>query len=223
MGNCNDRLGRRPSYFQSPARRAAGKKPIFNVCLRVILPVLIWLTMMVMLVTFWLIWYTCNEVFWFDKKISHRGELDFPLVLQAEEKEYYYEVYNVVYKTSNASEYIAFRMSSEHLGEIEHREYDVYPPPITYWRGEYQILDLSQNDIVQDSYCLAEAEMPKLTQVKVYEFSAYKGYSIPVMSRGAGLMLGLMWVGELFIAGIAVLLDITAGLIIFAFNRFFYS
>ncbi len=223
MGNCSDRPGGRPPYLQSPARRTTGKKPIFNVCLRVILPVLIWLAMMVMLTTFCLIWYECNEVFWFDRIISDSGELDFPLVLQAEEAGYYYEVYKASYEKSSSSEYIAFCMSSEHLGEIEHQDPNAYPPPITYWRGEYQIRDLSQNELIQDSYCQAEEKLPKLTQVKVYEFSAYKGYRIHMMSRGVGLMLGFMWFGELFIAGIAILLDITAGLIIFGINRIFYS
>lgn len=99
----------------------------------------------------------------------------------------------------------------------------MYPFSMTYWRGEYQIMDLSQNNPVQDSYSLASEELPELTQVKVYEFSAYKGYSIQMMSIGPGILLGFMWFGELVIAGIAVLADVSAGLVIFCINRIFYS
>lgn len=84
-------------------------------------------------------------------------------------------------------------------------------------------MDLSQNNPVQDSYGPADEELPELTQITVYEFSSYNGYSIQMMSIGPGMLLEFMWFGGLVIAGIAVLADVAAGLDIFCINRIFYS
>lgn len=58
----------------------------------------------------------------------------------------------------------------------------------------------------------------RLTQVKVYDFSAYKGHT-QSMGRGVGITVAFFWLAELCIAGALIFLDLLGGLIVFFINR----
>lgn len=189
------------------------KKPIFNVCLRVFLPVLVVLTVLVMLLTYLLIWKSCDDVSAADKELCESGVLTGAMVLQAENGAYY-----EVFEISESSEIIAFCVPKERLGEIPYMEPSYYPE--AYWNGPYQTMDLSRGyEILKDGYYLdAAGQLSKMTQVKVYDFSAYKGHT-QMMGRGEGIVLVFFWIAELAVAGVLIFLDLAAGLVIFGINR----
>lgn len=187
------------------------KKPIFNVCLRVILPLILVMTVLMMAATYVLFWKTCNDVAPADKSISDSGVLTGHILLQAEEEGYYYEVFGVL----DSSETVAFRVSAGQRDQIPYMEPSYYPT--SYWHGEYEIMDLSRDYPMLDSgYGIGYLSQPN--QVKVYDFSAYKGHT-QSMGRGPGIVLFFFWIAELFVAGIFTLLDLMAGMIIFFINR----
>lgn len=187
------------------------KKPIFNVCLRVILPIILVITVLVMAATYALFWNSCNDVSPADKSISDSGILTGHILLEAEEEGYYYEVFGVL----DSSETVAFRVSTEQRDKIPYMEPSYYP--MAFWHGEYEIMDLSQDYLMLDSgYGIGYLSQPD--QVKVYDFSAYKGHT-QSMGRGLGLALIIFWSAELFVAGTLILLDLMAGVIIFCINR----
>lgn len=186
------------------------KKPIFNVCLRVILPIIGGLTLLVMLATYWMIWNSCNSVSKTDKALSDSGVLTGHILLQAKEEGIFYEMYGIL----DSSETIAFQVSEEQREKIPYMEPSYYPT--AYWKGEYEIMDLSGYQILDEGYGLGY--LSQINQVKVYDFSAYKGHTQD-MGRGPGLGLAFLWMAEAYVAGIAAFLDFVVGLVIFLGNR----
>lgn len=191
------------------------KKPIFNVCLRVFLPLLVALTILIMLLTYLFFRKSCNNVSEEDKTVADSDTLIMSMVLQAEEDEQYYEVYEL----SKTSGYIAFNVPEEHLGEIRCMGGSYYP--VAYWYGPCQVMDLSQGfHIIKSVNYNADdlSYQSRLTQIKVYDFSAYKGYTQP-MGRGGGIAVAFLWFAELCIAGFLIVIDLIVGMIIFGMNK----
>lgn len=182
-------------------------KPVFNICLRVILPILIVMTVMVMALTYLMVWKSCNTVSAEDKETSESGILTDVALLQTRDRGKYYEVYNV------NSEVIAFCVSEDQLDQIPSMAGSYYP--VAYWSGQYQTMDLSQGFDIVRQYWLSEDSL--LSQVKVYDFSAYKGHT-QTMGRGPGILLAFLWMAELMVGGILILLDIIGGFTIFGIN-----
>lgn len=202
-------------YRPAPIGEKQAKKPIFNFCLLVILPMLVVLTILIMFLTYLFFWMSCNTVSEKDKAISDSDTLIKCSVLQAEESVKYYEVFSL----SENSDFIAFCMPEEHLDEIPYMQGSYYP--VAYWHGSYQTMDLTQgfNIINAGYYGSNELEyQSRLTQVKVYDFSAYKGHT-QSMARGVGIAVAFFWLAELCIAGALIFLDLIGGLIIFSINR----
>lgn len=187
-------------------------KPIFNICLRVFLPVLAVLTALLMFLTYRMVWESCNDVSEEDKALCESGVLMGAMVLRAENGAYY-----EVYEIDDGSGDIAFCVSQEQLGEIPYMEPSYYPQ--AYWDGPYQMKDLSRGyEIVADGYYLdGAARLAELTQVKVYDFSAYKGHTQP-MGRGPGIALMFLWMAEGVVGGFLMLLNLVIGLVIFGIN-----
>lgn len=191
------------------------KKPIFNVCLWVFLPFLVVLTILVMLLTYVGCWKICNDVSEEDKAVSDSDTLIKRIVLQAEDDGKYYEVYEL----ETTSEYIAFCVSREQLDEIPCMGGSYYP--VAYWYGPSRIMDFSQGfHTIREVYYSADGAdyQTTLTQIRVYDFSAYRGHTQP-MGRGGGIAVAFFWLAELFIGGILIILDLIAGVIIFGINR----
>lgn len=203
-------------YGPAPMGGRQTKKPIFNFCLLVILPILIVLTMLIMFLTYRLAWESCNTVSEKDKAICDSDTLIKGLVLRAEESGEYYEVFSL----SENSDFIAFGVPEERLDEIPYMQGSYYP--VAYWNGSYQTMDLSQGfSIVDTSYYYGSNRLElqaQLTQVKVYDFSAYRGHT-QSMGRGVGIAVAFFWLAELIIAAFLILADLTGGLIIFFINR----
>lgn len=112
-----------------------------------------------------------------------------------------------------------FCMPEEYLDEIPYMQGSYYP--IAYWHGSYQTMDLTQGfNIINAGYHgFNHLEFQsRLTQVKVYDFSAYKGHT-QSMARGVGIAVAFFWLAELCIAGAFIFLDLLGGLIIFSINR----
>lgn len=192
------------------------KKPIFNIFLKVFLPLLIVLTILLLPLTYLMFWLDCNDVSAADREVSESGTLDYVMVLQGEEDGVYYDVFEI---TERRTELIAFRVTQEQMGDIPYMEPSYYP--VAYWNGPYQTLDLSQGyDILKDFYRYRDADwrLPQMTQVKVYDFSAYKGHTQD-MGRGPIIGVVLLWALELMVGGILILLDLAVGLIIVGVNR----
>lgn len=189
-------------------------KPIFNVCLRVFLPLLVVLTILLMLLTYLAIWRDCNDVSAADKELSESDVLTGGMLLQAKDSGEYYEVFDL----SDGSGTIAFCVPENKLGEIPHMEGSYYPE--AYWYGPYQIMDLSQGyEVLKDGFYWSGTDhLSRMTQVKVYDFSAYKGHT-QTMGRGLGIALVFFWIAELVVGGILIFLDLIAGFIIFGINR----
>lgn len=202
-------------YRSAPMGEKQAKKPIFNFCLLVILPMLVVLTILIMFLTYLFFWMSCNTVSEEDKAISDSDTLIKCSVLQAEEGGEYYEVFSL----SENSDFIAFCMPEEHLDEIPYMQGSYYP--VAYWHGSYQTMDLSQgfSTVNAGYYGSNDLEFQsRLTQVKVYDFSAYRGHT-QSMARGVGIAVVLFWLVELCIAGAFLFLDLLGGLIIFFINR----
>ena len=81
-------------------------------------------------------------------------------------------------------------------------------------------MDLSRGyEVLEDGFYWSGAnQLSRMTQVKVYDFSAYKGHT-QTMGRGPGIALIFLWLAELMVGGILILLDLIAGIVIFAINR----
>lgn len=188
------------------------KKPIFNVCLLVLLPLLVVLTVLIMFLTYVEFWKSCNTV---PDKDADSDTLIKCAVLQSEEDGKYYEVYEL----RESHGYIAFCVPEEQLDEIPYMGGSYYP--IAYWSGPSQLMDLSQGFriIEKKHYNIDELEyQSQLSQIRVYDFSAYKGYTQP-MVRGPILAVVFLWLAELFAGGFLIILDLIGGLIIFRINR----
>lgn len=214
MSDCREKTY---GYRPAPMGEKQTKKPIFNFCLLIILPILVVLTILIMFLTYRLAWESCNTVSEKDKAICDSGTLIKGLVLQAEKSGEYYEVFSL----SENSDYIAFCVPEERLDEIPYMQGSYYP--VAYWHGSYQTMDLSQGfSIVNASssyYGSNRLEFQsQLTQVKVYDFSAYRGHT-QSMGRGVGIAVAFFWLAELTIAAFFILVDLIAGLIIFLINR----
>lgn len=202
------------------------KKPIFNFCLLVILPMLIVLTILIMFLTYLFFWMTCNTVSEEDKAISDSDTLIKCSVLQAEESGEYYEVFmrlpaftSMTVSLWKNSEFIAFCVPEERLDEIPYMQGSYYP--VAYWHGSYQTMDLTQGFNIINSGYYGSNDLDfqsRLTQVKVYDFSAYRGHT-QSMGRGVGIAVVIFWLAELCIAGAFIFLDLIGGLIIFSINR----
>ena len=168
-------------YRSAPIGGKQTKRPIFNFCLIVILPMLIVLLILIMFLTYLLAWKSCNTVSEKDKAISDSDTLIKGLVLQAEESGEYYEVFGL----SKSSGFIAFCVPEECLDEIPYMQGSYYP--VAYWHGSYQTMNLSQgfNIINAGYYGSNDLEIQsQLTQIKVYDFSAYRGHT---QSLGRGV------------------------------------
>ncbi len=212
MRDCRDNAY---GYRPAPMGEKQAKKPIFNFCLLVILPMLVGLTILIMFLTYLFFWMSCNTVSDKDKAICDSDTLIKDLVLQAEESGEYYEVFSL----SENSDFIAFCVPEEHLDEIPYMQGSYYP--IAYWHGSYQTMDLSQGfSIINAGYYGSNhlEFQSRLTQVKVYDFSAYKGHT-QSMGRGVGIAVAFFWLAELIIAAFFISVDLTGGLIIFFINR----
>lgn len=194
-------------------------KPIFNVCLKVILPILIVLTALIMALTYRMVWKSCNTVSAADKETSESGELMAVATLQAKEDGKYYELYEI----DDRSEIIAFCVTQEQQGQIPYMLGSYYP--VAYWSGQYQVMDLSHGYEPVDSplgrhgnhYQYWQGQDPGLSQVKVYDFSAYRGHT-QSMGRGPGLGLIILWLSELMVGGFLILMNLIGGFIILGIN-----
>lgn len=207
--------GRTGGYMSAPMGTPPVKKPIFNICLWIFLPFLIVLTILVMLLTYMGCWKISNDVSEEDKAVSDSDTLIKRIVLQAEDDGKYYEVYEL----RTTSEYIAFCVSREQLDEIPCMGGSYYP--VAYWHGSSRIMDLSQGfKTIKELYYSADGAdyQSTLTQIRVYDFSAYRGHTQP-MGRGGGIAVAFFWLAELFIGGILIILDLIAGMVIFGINR----
>ena len=167
------------------------------------------ITVLAMALTCIIVWYSCNTVSEQDKATSKSGVLKSYALLQDEESGRYYEVYE---NSSVGSEIIAFSMSQGQLGRIPSMDDGYYP--VAYWNGSCQIMDLSQILLVRQYQYGAD---PLLSQVKVYDFSAYKGHA-KGMHRGTVALLIFLWIAELTVGGILILLYLI-GVFIFNHNR----
>lgn len=191
-------------------------KKIFNVCLKVILPILIALTVLVMALTYLMVWESCNTVSAADKETSESGELIEVALLRGEKDGKYYEVFGI----NGSPEIIAFCVSEEQIGQIPYMEGSYYP--VAYWKGQYQVMDLSQGFEIMDdafsAYQYYQDTAPQLSQVRVYDFSAYKGHT-QLMGRGPGIALILLWMAELMVGGILIVIDLIGGFTILGINH----
>ena len=195
------------------------KKPVFNFCLKVILPMLLLLTVLVMALTYRMVWKACNDVSKADQAIAESGILYLFTVLESGEEGSYYEVSRIMEDENNpyADAYIAFRVTEEQRNEIPYLAGSYYPT--AYWYGEHQVMDLSGYSVVEGSHWAdAEADLNVLDAVRVYDFSAYKGHT-QAMGRGGGLGLIFFWLAELLAAAFLLLLDVIGGIIIICINR----
>ncbi|MDE5893393.1 MAG: hypothetical protein K2H45_10780 [Acetatifactor sp.] len=211
MGNYEGRTG---GYMSAPRGMPPVKKPIFNVFLWVFLPFLVVLTILVLFLTYVGCWKANNDVSEEDKAVSDSDTLIKRIVLQAEDDEKYYEVYEL----QTTSEYIAFCVSQEQLDEIPCMGGSYYP--VAYWHGPSRIMDLSQSfKTIKEVYYSADGAdyQTPLTQIRVYDFSAYRGHTQP-MGRGGGIAVAFFWLAELFIGGILIILDLIVGMVIFGIN-----
>lgn len=194
------------------------KKPIFNVCLKVLLPLILFLTVLVMALTYRMVWRSCNDVSKEDQAIAESSILYLFTILETGEEGRYYEVSQIDNEDSPyAGTYIAFRVTEEERDEIPYMAGSYYPT--AYWYGDYQVMDLSDYSVIDSSYWAdTAAHLSVLDEVRVYDFSAYKGHT-QAMGRGGGLGLVILWMAELFLAAFLLLLDVIGGIIILCVNR----
>lgn len=194
------------------------KKPIFNVCLKVLLPLILLLTVLVMALTYRMVWRSCNDVSKEDQAIAESSILYLFTILETGEEGRYYEVSQIDNEDSPyAGTYIAFRVTEEERDEIPYMAGSYYPT--AYWYGDYQVMDLSDYSVIDSSYWAdTAAHLSVLDEVRVYDFSAYKGHT-QAMGRGGGLGLVVLWMAELFLAAFLLLLDVIGGIIILCENR----
>lgn len=195
------------------------KKPIFNVCLKVFLPLILLLTVLVMALSYRMIWNSCNDVSKEDQAIAESSVLYLFTVLETGKDGCYYEV-SLLDKNADspyAGTYIAFQVTEEERDKIPYMAGSYYPT--AYWYGDYQVMDLSGYPVMDSSYWAGtENELSVLNAVRVYDFSAYKGHT-QELGRGGGLGLVFLWMAELFAAAFLLLLDVIGGVIIILVNR----
>lgn len=195
------------------------KKPIFNVCLKVLLPLILLLTVLVMALTYRMVWKSCNDVSNEDLAMAESSTLYLFTVLETGKEGCYYEVSRIDENEDSpyAGTYIAFQVTEEERNEIPYMAGSYYPT--AYWYGDYQVMDLSGYPLI-DSLSRVDTEnyLSVLDAVRVYDFSAYKGHT-QELGRGAGLGLVFFWMAELFAAAFLLLLDVIGGIIIILVNR----